>query len=36
VAQRALDEIEKATGFKGLLIVGGLTPASDGMITTQV
>jgi hypothetical protein len=36
VVQRALDEIENATGFKAFLLIGGLTPASDGDITTHV
>lgn len=34
VAQRALDEIEKATGYKAMLILGGLTPADGGAIST--
>lgn len=36
VAQRALEEIEKATGFKGLLLLGGLTPADNGTISTHM
>jgi hypothetical protein len=36
VAQRALEEIEKATGFKAILLVGGLTPASNGTISTHL
>jgi len=34
VAQRALDEIENGTGYKAILIVGGLTPADNGAIST--
>jgi len=36
VAQRALDEIERATGYKAILLVGGLTPADDGAISTYM
>lgn len=36
VAQRALKEIEKATGFKALLLIGGLTPADGGDISTHM
>jgi len=36
VAQRALEEIEKATGFKALLLVGGLTPTDNGAISTHM
>jgi len=36
VAQRALEEIEKATGYKGFLILGGLTPEDNGQINTHL
>ena len=36
MAQRALDEIEKATGFKGFMFLGGLTPTDNGAITTHI
>jgi hypothetical protein len=35
VAQRALEEIEKQTGFKGVILLGGLTPADNGEINTH-
>lgn len=36
VAQRALDEIERTTGFKAILVVGGLTPIDGGAISTNL
>lgn len=36
VAQRALEEIERATGFKAFLLLGGLTPANHGTISTHM
>lgn len=36
VAQRAVDEIEKCTGFKAILLVGGLTPIDGGAISTNL
>ena len=36
MSQRALEEIEKATGFKAVLLVGGLTPADNGAISTHM
>ena len=35
VAQRVLEEIEKATGYKGILILGGLTPMDSGKLNTH-
>ena len=32
----AIDEIERYTGFKALVLVGGLEPSKDGNITTHV
>ena len=36
MAQRALEEIERQTGFKSVLLVGGLTPADNGDVSTHV
>ena len=36
VAQRAIDEIERVTGYKGLLLLGGLTPTDGGAISTHM
>ena len=36
MCQRAIEEIEKATGFKAILLVGGLTPANNGAISTHM
>jgi len=34
VVQCAIDEIEKATGYKAMIIIGGLTPVDNGTIST--
>jgi hypothetical protein len=36
VAQQAVEEIEKATGFKAILILGGPTPVDDGAISVHM
>lgn len=36
VAQRALDEVQKATGYRGILLLGGLTPQDNGEINTHM
>ncbi|KAF9792304.1 hypothetical protein BJ322DRAFT_1102818 [Thelephora terrestris] len=36
VSRCAIEEIEKATGFKAILLVGGLTPANNGAISTHI
>ena len=36
MAQQALKEIEKQTGYKGILLLGGLTPAENGDIDVHM
>jgi hypothetical protein len=34
--QTAIDEVERYTGFKALVLLGGLEPLNGGKITTHV
>ena len=36
VLQAALEEVERVTGLKSLLLVGGPIPALDGKISTHL
>jgi hypothetical protein len=34
--QTALEEVERVTGLKAFLLIGGPIPAKDGAISTQL